>query len=171
MLGSGPARPAAPRRGRCAAAAASAGAAPPPPPPPPRPVLPRRALLGSAAAAAAAAAAAPSPPRPAHAAGAPAASPPPGAAAAASAGLERALEQRVSAFSLPNGLRFLVISRPNAPVVSINTYCAAGAWVEAPGETGAHAAGERAGAARRAAGACSWRGVGHERRVRCRACR
>ena len=50
--------------------------------------------------------------------------------------LERALEQRVTSFSLPNGLRFVVVRRPDAPVVSINTYCSAGAWVEEDGQTG-----------------------------------
>ena len=50
--------------------------------------------------------------------------------------LESALESRVSRLLLPNGLRLLVIRRPDAPVVSINTYVTAGAWVEENGQTG-----------------------------------
>lgn len=50
--------------------------------------------------------------------------------------LELQLEQRVTRFALPNGMVFLVIRRPDAPVVSINTYCSAGAFVEEDGQTG-----------------------------------
>lgn len=55
----------------------------------------------------------------------------------ASRRLERQLEQRVSRFELGNGMRFVVVARPSAPVVSINTYCSTGAWVERDGQTGA----------------------------------
>ncbi|KAI8464564.1 MAG: peptidase M16 inactive domain family [Monoraphidium minutum] len=50
--------------------------------------------------------------------------------------IARALEQRVTRLELPNGMVFLVVRRPEAPVVSVHTYCAAGAWVEADGQTG-----------------------------------
>jgi hypothetical protein len=50
--------------------------------------------------------------------------------------LERELESRVTRFQLANGMRFVVVRRPVAPVVSVNTYCAAGAWVEDDGQTG-----------------------------------
>jgi len=50
--------------------------------------------------------------------------------------LEKQLASRVTAFHLPNGMRFVVVNRPDAPVVSINTYCSAGAWVEEDGQTG-----------------------------------
>ena len=50
--------------------------------------------------------------------------------------LERQLEGRVARFRLGNGLTFVVSPRPEAPVVSCNTYVTAGAWVEEDGETG-----------------------------------
>jgi hypothetical protein len=55
--------------------------------------------------------------------------------------LEQQLEQRVARFRLPNGMTFVVVQRPAAPVVSINTYCSVGAWVEEDGQTGARRAG------------------------------
>ncbi|KAG2432812.1 hypothetical protein HXX76_008546 [Chlamydomonas incerta] len=45
-------------------------------------------------------------------------------------------ERRVSEFTLPNGLHFIVLPRRNAPVVSCHTYANVGAWNEAAGSTG-----------------------------------
>ncbi|KAG2448913.1 hypothetical protein HYH02_006261 [Chlamydomonas schloesseri] len=49
---------------------------------------------------------------------------------------ELGFERRVSEFSLPNGLHFIVLPRRNAPVVSCHTYANVGAWNEAAGSTG-----------------------------------
>ncbi|GBF90105.1 peptidase M16 [Raphidocelis subcapitata] len=50
--------------------------------------------------------------------------------------LQRRLEARVTRFRLDNGLTFVVAPRPDAPVVSCETYVTAGAWVEEDGRTG-----------------------------------
>ncbi|PNW77599.1 hypothetical protein CHLRE_10g443850v5 [Chlamydomonas reinhardtii] len=49
---------------------------------------------------------------------------------------ELGFERRVSEFTLPNGLHFIVLPRRNAPVVSCHTYANVGAWNEAAGSTG-----------------------------------
>ena len=46
------------------------------------------------------------------------------------------MEPRVSEFRLPNGMRFLVLERRNAPVVSFHTYADVGAADEDVGSTG-----------------------------------
>lgn len=65
------------------------------------------------------------------------------AAAAAAAGggggselLERQLGERLSEFSLTNGLRFLVYERRAAPIVSFHIYADVGAFEEVDGKTG-----------------------------------
>ncbi|WIA36891.1 hypothetical protein OEZ86_008139 [Tetradesmus obliquus] len=45
-------------------------------------------------------------------------------------------ESRVSEFTLPNGLHFIVLERHNAPVVSCHTHARVGAYVEEEGSTG-----------------------------------
>lgn len=45
-------------------------------------------------------------------------------------------EKKVTRFALPNGLRFLVIERRNAPVVSFHTYVDAGSVDDPKGQTG-----------------------------------
>lgn len=69
------------------------------------------------------------------------------AVAAAAAGssstelLERQLERRLSAFTLPNGLRFLVLERHTAPIASFHILADVGAYDEVDGQTGAPVAG------------------------------
>ncbi len=46
------------------------------------------------------------------------------------------VRQRVTQFSLPNGITFIVLERHEAPVVSFVTYANVGAADEAPGQTG-----------------------------------
>src|SRR4051794_36283092 len=48
----------------------------------------------------------------------------------------KALEQRVSDFSLPNGFRFVIAERHDAPLVSFVTHIAAGTADDSPGLTG-----------------------------------
>jgi predicted Zn-dependent peptidase len=48
----------------------------------------------------------------------------------------KALEQKTTAFSLPNGLRFLVVERHEAPVISFLTHVAAGTANDPAGATG-----------------------------------
>lgn len=67
------------------------------------------------------------------------------AAAAARGGgaaelLERQLAERLSEFSLPNGLRFLVYERRGAPIASFHIYADVGAFDEEDGQTGGGAA-------------------------------
>jgi hypothetical protein len=45
-------------------------------------------------------------------------------------------EKKVTEFTLPNGLRFLIIERHGAPVVSFNTYVNAGSVDDPSGQTG-----------------------------------
>lgn len=45
-------------------------------------------------------------------------------------------EQRVSEFTLPNGLKFIVLERPVAAIVSCHTYVNVGAFDEKDGESG-----------------------------------
>lgn len=45
-------------------------------------------------------------------------------------------EQRVSEFTLPNGLHFVLLERHTAPVVSCHTHANVGAFVEEDGRTG-----------------------------------
>lgn len=47
-----------------------------------------------------------------------------------------ALRERVSAFTLSNGMRWLVLERHNAPVIACHTYADVGASVEVAGQTG-----------------------------------
>lgn len=49
------------------------------------------------------------------------------------------LQNRVSEFTLPNGLHFIVLERHNAPVLSCHTYANVGAFDEEDGRTGGHA--------------------------------
>ncbi len=58
------------------------------------------------------------------------------AAAPALAGDYRDLENQVEEFTLPNGLHFLVLRRPEVPVFSFNTYVDAGSVNEVQGITG-----------------------------------
>ena len=51
--------------------------------------------------------------------------------------LQRQLDQRLTEFTLPNGLRFLVYQRHAAPIVSFHTYADVGAFDEVDGQTGA----------------------------------
>ena len=44
-------------------------------------------------------------------------------------------EKKVTEFTLPNGLRFLIIERHGAPVVSFNTYVNAGSVDDPSGQT------------------------------------
>lgn len=53
--------------------------------------------------------------------------------------LRRQLDQRLSTFSLPNGLRFLVYERHSAPIASFHIYADVGAFDEEDGQTGATA--------------------------------
>lgn len=53
-----------------------------------------------------------------------------------SVGSELGFESRVSEFTLPNGLHFIVLERHNAPVVSCHTHARVGAFIEADGSTG-----------------------------------
>ena len=46
------------------------------------------------------------------------------------------MQSRVSEFTLPNGLHFIVLERHNAPVVSCHTYANVGAFDEEDGKTG-----------------------------------
>ncbi|MEW5315252.1 MAG: hypothetical protein WDW38_006696 [Sanguina aurantia] len=46
------------------------------------------------------------------------------------------LESRVSEFTLPNGLHFIVLPRHTAPVVAVHTYADVGAFDEVDGQTG-----------------------------------
>src|SRR6476620_2276666 len=48
----------------------------------------------------------------------------------------KALEQKVTDFTLPNGFRFLVVERHDSPVVSFVTHISAGTANDAPGLTG-----------------------------------
>ncbi|KAL4423363.1 hypothetical protein ABPG77_004294 [Micractinium sp. CCAP 211/92] len=50
--------------------------------------------------------------------------------------LRRQLDQRLSTFSLPNGLRFLVYERHSAPIASFHIYADVGAFDEEDGQTG-----------------------------------
>ena len=50
--------------------------------------------------------------------------------------LRKQLEQRVTEFTLPNGLRFIVCERHKAPIVSFHTYADVGAYDEEDGFTG-----------------------------------
>ncbi|PSC70837.1 peptidase M16 [Micractinium conductrix] len=50
--------------------------------------------------------------------------------------LQRQLDQRLTEFTLPNGLRFLVYQRHAAPIVSFHTYADVGAFDEVDGQTG-----------------------------------
>ena len=59
--------------------------------------------------------------------------------------LRRRPEQRVGTFRLANGMTFVVYERRQAPVVSVNTYCTAGAWVERDGSTGERGEASEAG--------------------------
>src|SRR5271167_2446532 len=45
-------------------------------------------------------------------------------------------EKKVTEFTLPNGLRFLIIERHEAPVVSFHTYVSVGSVDDPSGETG-----------------------------------
>src|SRR5271169_6885484 len=45
-------------------------------------------------------------------------------------------EKKVTAFTLPNGLHFLIIERHEAPVISFNTYANVGAVDDPTGRTG-----------------------------------
>jgi predicted Zn-dependent peptidase len=45
-------------------------------------------------------------------------------------------EKRVTEFTLPNGLHFIVLERHEAPVVSFHTYVNAGSVDDPSGETG-----------------------------------
>src|SRR5450432_2618636 len=45
-------------------------------------------------------------------------------------------EKKVTEFTLPNGLRFLIIERHEAPVVSFHTYANVGSVDDPSGETG-----------------------------------
>src|ERR1700719_4413691 len=45
-------------------------------------------------------------------------------------------EKKVTEFSLPNGMRFLIIERHEAPVVSFHTYVNVGSVDDPSGETG-----------------------------------
>src|SRR5882672_11393659 len=45
-------------------------------------------------------------------------------------------EKKVTEFTLPNGLRFLIIERHDAPVVSFNTYVNAGSVDDPSGQSG-----------------------------------
>src|SRR6516162_6965963 len=45
-------------------------------------------------------------------------------------------EKRVTEFTLPNGLHFIVLERHNAPVVSFHTYVNAGSVDDPKGRTG-----------------------------------
>src|SRR5499427_9305674 len=45
-------------------------------------------------------------------------------------------EKRVTEFTLPNGLHFIVVERHDAPVVSFHTYVNAGSVDDPSGETG-----------------------------------
>jgi len=45
-------------------------------------------------------------------------------------------EKRVTEFTLPNGLHFIVLERHNAPVLSCHTYANVGAFDEEDGKTG-----------------------------------
>lgn len=58
------------------------------------------------------------------------------AASSSSSSAPLGFEQRVSEFSLPNGLHFVLLERHNAPVVSCHTHAAVGAFVEETGSTG-----------------------------------
>ena len=57
------------------------------------------------------------------------------ASPAAAVGFED-LESQVKEFTLPNGLKFVVLERPDAPVFSFRTYVDAGGVDELPGITG-----------------------------------
>lgn len=46
------------------------------------------------------------------------------------------LQERVSEFTLGNGLHFIVLERHNAPVLSCHTYANVGAFDEEDGKTG-----------------------------------
>ena len=48
----------------------------------------------------------------------------------------QAFEKKVTEFTLSNGLRFLVIERHEAPVVSFHTYVSVGSVDDPRGETG-----------------------------------
>lgn len=64
------------------------------------------------------------------------------AAAAVAAGgggselLQRQLDDRLSQFTLPNGLRFIMYERKAAPIVSFHIYADVGAYDEVDGQTG-----------------------------------
>src|SRR5438552_9358317 len=45
-------------------------------------------------------------------------------------------EKKVTEFALPNGLRFLIVERHDAPVVSFNTYVNAGSVDDPSGQSG-----------------------------------
>jgi hypothetical protein len=50
--------------------------------------------------------------------------------------LAASLEQRVTEFTLPNGLHVITLTRPAAPIVSCHTYANIGAYDEEDGQTG-----------------------------------
>src|SRR6266704_2610494 len=52
------------------------------------------------------------------------------------ADLQKAFEKKVTEFTLPNGLHFIVIERHDAPVVSFHTYLNVGSVDDPGGETG-----------------------------------
>jgi predicted Zn-dependent peptidase len=57
-------------------------------------------------------------------------------AAQSVADLQKAFEKKVSEFTLPNGLHFIVIERHDAPVVSFHTYLNVGSVDDPGGQTG-----------------------------------
>jgi predicted Zn-dependent peptidase len=57
-------------------------------------------------------------------------------AAQSVADLQKSFEKKVSEFTLPNGLHFIVIERHDAPVVSFHTYMNVGSVDDPGGETG-----------------------------------
>src|SRR6266581_4469266 len=52
------------------------------------------------------------------------------------AGLQKAFEKKVTEFTLPNGLHFIVIERHDAPVISFHTYLNVGSVDDPGGQTG-----------------------------------
>src|SRR6202142_272977 len=57
-------------------------------------------------------------------------------AAQSVADLQKAFEKKVTEFTLPNGLHFIVIERHEAPVVSFHTYLNVGSVDDPGGQTG-----------------------------------
>jgi hypothetical protein len=60
-----------------------------------------------------------------------------GSAAGTTGQMAESLEQRVTEFTLPNGLHFITLRRTAAPIVSCHTYANIGAYDEEEGQTGA----------------------------------